>query len=45
MEEYIRRENLRLFQSKLDQAKDEIQRQLLLKLLAAEKAKVAVETR
>jgi len=45
MEEYIRRENLRIFRRQLDMAKDDARRQLLLKLLAEEEAKVQVATR
>jgi hypothetical protein len=45
MEEYIRRENLRIFRRQLEMAKDDARRQLLLKLLAEEEAKVQVATR
>jgi hypothetical protein len=45
MEEFIHRENLKIFRRRLDLAKDDAQRQLLLKLLAEEEAKVPVATR
>ncbi|HLG84507.1 MAG TPA: hypothetical protein VKY22_26155 [Bradyrhizobium sp.] len=45
MEEFIHRENLKLFKEHLAQAKDEAQRQLLLRLLAEEEARVPVRTR
>jgi hypothetical protein len=45
MEEFIHRENLEIFRRQLALAKDDAQRQLLLKLLAEEEAKVPVATR
>ena len=45
MEEFVRRENLRIFKRQLDLAKDDVQRQLLLKLIAEEEAKTPVVTR
>jgi hypothetical protein len=45
MEEFMHRENLRIFKRQLALAKDEAQRQLLLKLIAKEEAKVPVATR
>jgi hypothetical protein len=45
MEEYIRRENLKIFKRHLALAKDDAQRQLLLRLLAEEEAKAAVATK
>lgn len=45
MEEFIHRENLRLFTRQLAQAKDDAQRQMLLKLIAEEEVKVPVATR
>jgi hypothetical protein len=39
MEEYIRRENLKIFKRHLALAKDDAQRQLLSRLLAEEEAK------
>jgi hypothetical protein len=45
MEDYIRRENLKLFKRHLALAKDDAQRQLILRLMAEEEAKVAVVTR
>jgi hypothetical protein len=45
MDEFLHRENLKLFKRQLALAKDEAQRQLLLKLLAAEEARVPVTTR
>jgi len=45
MEEFIHRENLRLFTRQLALAKDDAQRQMLLKLIAEEEVKVPVATR
>jgi hypothetical protein len=45
MEEFMRRENLIIFRRQLALAKDDAQRQLLLKLIAKEEAKVPVATR
>jgi hypothetical protein len=45
MEEYIRHENQKIFRRQLELATSESQRQLLLKLLAAEEAKAPVQTR
>jgi hypothetical protein len=45
MEEFMRRENLVIFRRQLALAKDDAQRQLLLKLIAKEEAKVPVATR
>jgi hypothetical protein len=45
MEEYIHRENLRIFKRQLELAKDEARRKLLLRLLTEEEAKVTVATR
>jgi hypothetical protein len=45
MEEFVHRENLRIFKRQLALAKDDVQRQLLLKLIAAEEAKTPVVTR
>jgi hypothetical protein len=45
MEEFVRRENLIIFRRQLALAKDDAQRQLLLKLIAKEEAKVPVATR
>jgi hypothetical protein len=39
MEKYIHRENLTLFKKRLAEARDESERQVLLKLLAEEEAK------
>jgi hypothetical protein len=45
MEEFVHRENLRIFKRQLALAKDDVQRQLLLKLIAEEAAKTPVVTR
>jgi hypothetical protein len=45
MEDYIRCENQKIFKRHLETVKSETQRQLLLKLLAAEAAKTPVLTR
>jgi hypothetical protein len=45
MEEFVHRENLRIFKRQLALAKDDVQRQLLLKLIAEEEAKTPVVTR
>jgi hypothetical protein len=45
MEEFIHHENLSLFTRQLALAKDDAQRQLLLRLIAEEEAKVPVATR
>ena len=45
MEEFVRRESLIIFRRQLALAKDDAQRQLLLKLRAKEEAKVPVATR
>ena len=45
MEEYIRRENQKIFKRQLELVKSESQRELLLKLLAAEEAKAPIVTR
>jgi hypothetical protein len=45
MEEFIRRENLIIFRRQHALAKDDAQRQLLLRLRAEEEAKVPVATR
>jgi hypothetical protein len=42
MEEYIHDENLKIFRRQLELAKDDARRQLLLRLLAEEEAKVPV---
>ena len=39
MEDFVHRENLTIFKRRLGEAKDDVQRQLLLKLLAEEEAK------
>lgn len=39
MEDFVHRENLMIFKRRLGEAKDDVQRQLLLKLLAEEEAK------
>ena len=39
MEEFIHRENLIIFKRRLAEAKNDVQRQMLLKLLAEEEAK------
>ncbi len=45
MEEYIHLENLKLFKRHLALAKGDAERQLLLRLLAEEEARVPVRTR
>lgn len=45
MEEFVHGENLKIFRRQLDLAKDDARRNLLLKLLAEEEAKVPVVTR
>ncbi len=45
MEEFVHCENLTIFRRQLALAKDDVQRQLLLKLLAQEEARVPVATR
>jgi hypothetical protein len=45
MEEFVHRENLRIFKRQLALAKDDVQRQLLVKLIAEEEAKTPVVTR
>jgi hypothetical protein len=45
MEEFMHRENLRIFKRQLALAKGDAQRQLLLKLIAEEEAKIPVVTR
>ena len=45
MEEFIHRENLKIFRRQLALVKDDAQRQLLLRLLAEEEARVPVTTR
>ena len=45
MEEYLRHENQKIFKRQLELVKSEAQREMLLKLLAAEEAKVPVATR
>lgn len=45
MEEFIHRENVKIFTRQLALAKDDAQRQLLLRLLAEEEARVRVATR
>jgi len=45
MEEFIHRENLKIFRRQLALAKDDAQRQLLLRLLAEEEARVPLTTR
>ena len=45
MEDYIRRENQKIFKRHLETVKDDAQRELLLKLLAAEDARITVATR
>lgn len=45
MEEFVHRENLKIFRRRLALAKDDAQRQLLLRLLAEEEARVPVGTR
>jgi len=45
MEEFVRRENLTIFRRQLALAKDDAQRQLLLKPIAKEEAKVPLATR
>ena len=43
MERFIHRENLALFKKRLAEPCDEAQRQLLLKLLAAEEARICFQ--
>ncbi len=45
MEDFIRRENLIIFRRRLALAKDDAQRQLLLKLLAEEEKNLPCATR
>jgi hypothetical protein len=45
MEEFVHCENLKIFRRQLALAKDDVQRQLLLKLLAKEEARLPVTTR
>jgi hypothetical protein len=45
MEEFVHCENLKIFRRQLALAKDDVQRRLLLKLLAQEEARVPVATR
>jgi hypothetical protein len=45
MEEFVHHENLRIFKRQLALAKDDVQRQLLLKLIAEEEARTPVVTR
>jgi hypothetical protein len=45
VEEFVRRENLKIFRRRLALVKDDAQRQLLLKLLAEEEGKAPVATR
>jgi hypothetical protein len=45
MEEFTHRENLMIFKRQLALVKDETRRQLLLKLLAEEEARLPVATR
>ena len=45
MEEFMHCENLKIFKRHLALAKDDAQRQLLLRLLAEEEAKAAVATK
>jgi hypothetical protein len=45
MEEFINCENLKIFKRRLALAKDDAQRQLLLRLIAEEETKAPVATR
>jgi len=45
MEEFVHREKLKIFRRQLALAKDDARRQLLLRLLAEEEAKVPVRTK
>lgn len=45
MEEFVHREILKIFRRQLALAKDDVQRQLLLRLLAKEEARLPVATR
>ena len=45
MEEFVHLENLRIFKRQLALAKDGVQRQLLLKLIAEEESRTPVVTR
>jgi hypothetical protein len=45
LEEFIYRENLKIFRRQLDLAKDDVRRQWLLKRLAEEETKVPVTTK
>jgi hypothetical protein len=45
MEEYIRTENLKIFKRQLALLTDDAQRQMLLKLLAEEQARIPAKTR
>jgi len=45
MEEFVHCENLKILRRQLALAKDDVQRQLLLKLLAEEEARLPVTTR
>jgi hypothetical protein len=45
LEEFIYRENLKIFRRQLDLAKDDVRRQWLLKRLAEEETKVPVATK
>ena len=45
MEEFIHREKLKIFRRQLAVAKDEVQRQLLFKLLAEEETRLPVATK
>ena len=45
MEDFVHRENLKIFKRQLAMVKDEAHRQLLLRLIAEEEAKTSVITR
>jgi hypothetical protein len=45
MEDFVHRENLKIFRRQLAQVKDDAQRRLLLRLLAEEEAKAPVAKR
>jgi hypothetical protein len=45
MEEFVRRENLKIFRRQFELTQDDGRRQLLLRLVAEEEAKLTVATR
>jgi hypothetical protein len=45
LEEFLYRENLKIFRRQLGLAKDDVRRQWLLKRLAEEEAKIPIATR